>query len=209
VASAGIEAILAGPAAALAKKFDFSPHTRLLDIGGGTGSWSIAIAQRHQHLTGAVLELTTAVELARSRVAAAGLAQRIAVLTGDAMTGELPAGYDLFLLANLIHYWSAEQNQDLLQRVRRADQPGATLPWPTSGPTRPTPSHCRPRSWPASSPLTSAPGTSTALRRLVAGWTAPVGASPITACSPDRRASSSPRQPEQLLGHRPRSVRPG
>ena len=103
------------------------PHTRLLDIGGGTGSWLIAIAQRHQHLTGAVLELTTAVELARSRVAAAGLAQRIAVLTGDAMTGELPAGYDLFLLANLIHYWSAEQNQDLLQRVRRAAQPDATL----------------------------------------------------------------------------------
>jgi SAM-dependent methyltransferase len=127
VASAGIEAILAGPARALPEIVDFGPHQRLLDIGGGTGSWSIAIAQRHPHITGAVLELPTAVELARSRVAAAGLGQRIAVITGDAMAGELPAGYDVFLLANLIHYWSASQNQELLRRVRRAAQPGSAL----------------------------------------------------------------------------------
>jgi SAM-dependent methyltransferase len=127
VASAGIEAILAGPAAALPEVVDFGPHQRLLDIGGGTGSWSVAIAQRHRHITGAVLELPTAVELARSRVAAAGLGQRITVITGDAMAGELPTGYDVFLLANLIHYWSAEQNQELLQRVRSAAQPGSAL----------------------------------------------------------------------------------
>jgi SAM-dependent methyltransferase len=127
VASAGIEAILAGPAAALPQLFDFRPHQRLLDIGGGTGSWSIAIAQHHQHITGAVLELPTAVELARSRVAAAGLGQRITVITGDAMAGELPTGYDVFLLANLMHYWSADQNQELLQRVRGVAQPGSAL----------------------------------------------------------------------------------
>jgi SAM-dependent methyltransferase len=127
VASAGIEAILAGPASTLPGAFDFGSHKRLLDIGGGTGSWSIAIAQRHQNITAAILELPTAVELARSRVAAAELRHRITVITGDAMAGELPAGYDVFLLANLIHYWSAEQNQDLLQRVRRAAQPGSAL----------------------------------------------------------------------------------
>ncbi|MDP9145218.1 MAG: acetylserotonin O-methyltransferase [Actinomycetota bacterium] len=127
VASAGIEAILAGPATVLPQVFDFGSHERLLDIGGGTGSWSIAIAQRHQHVTGAVLELPTAFELARSRVAAAGLGHRITVVTGDAMADELPAGYDVFLLANLTHYWSAEQNQELLQRVRRAAQPGSAV----------------------------------------------------------------------------------
>jgi SAM-dependent methyltransferase len=127
VASAGIEAILAGPATALPEAFDFGPHKRLLDIGGGTGSWSIAIAQRHQNITAAILELPTVTELARSRVAAAGLQHRIDIITGDAMAGELPTGYDVFLLANLIHYWSAEQNQDLLQRVRRAAQPGSAL----------------------------------------------------------------------------------
>jgi cyclopropane fatty-acyl-phospholipid synthase-like methyltransferase len=141
VASAGIEAILAGPASALPEVFDFGPHQRLLDIGGGTGSWSIAIARRHRHLRGAVLELPAAVELARGRVAAAGLGQRITVITGDAMAGELPAGYDVFLLANLIHYWSAEQNQELLRRVRRVARPGSALLladfWTNPGHTEP------------------------------------------------------------------------
>jgi SAM-dependent methyltransferase len=127
VASEGIEAILAGPAAALPEVFDFGPHKRLLDIGGGTGSWSIAIARRHEHIEAAVLDLPGTTELARGRAAAAGLGDRVTVITGDATTGDLPAGYDVFLLANLIHYFSAEQNQDLLRRVRQAAPPGAAL----------------------------------------------------------------------------------
>ena len=34
------------------------------------------------------------------------------------MTGVLPEGYDAFLLANIIHYYSPEENRSLLQRVR-------------------------------------------------------------------------------------------
>ena len=45
-----------------------------------------------------------------------------------------------FLLANLIHYWSPEQNRALLKSVRAARRRGAGCCSPTSGPTRPTPS---------------------------------------------------------------------
>lgn len=127
IASAGIEAILTGPANALAATVDFSAHRRLLDVGGGTGSWSIAAARQHPHLQATVLELPVVTEVARKSVADAGMAARIDVVNGDAMTGELPAGYDAFLLANLIHYWSPEENRELLQRVRRAAAPGARL----------------------------------------------------------------------------------
>lgn len=127
VASAGIEAVLAGPARALPEAFDFSSHHRLLDVGGGTGSWSIAAAQRCQHLQAAVFELPTVAKVARQRVASAGLSSRIDVLTGDAMSGALPSGYDVFLLANLIHYWSPQDNRALLQRVRSAAEAGSHL----------------------------------------------------------------------------------
>ena len=127
VASEGIEAILTGPAAALPEVFDFGSRQRLLDVGGGTGSWSIAIARRHPHIEAAILDLPAVTGLARSRVAAAGLQDRIAVITGDAMASGLPAGYDVFLLANLIHYFSPEQNRDLLARLRRAAEPGSAL----------------------------------------------------------------------------------
>jgi SAM-dependent methyltransferase len=142
VASAGIEAILAGPAAALPKAFDFSGHRRLLDVGGGTGSWSIAAAQAHPHLEATVFELPTVADVARKRIAAAGLASRIGVVVGDAMTGALPSGYDLFLLANLMHYWSPDENRALLRRVRSAAETGSSLLladfWTDPTHTRPT-----------------------------------------------------------------------
>jgi hypothetical protein len=127
VASAGIEAILAGPAAALPKTFDFSRHRRLLDVGGGTGSWSIAVAQAYPHLEATVFELSTTADIARNRIATAGLTPRISAVVGDAMAGALPPGYDVFLLANLIHYYSPDENRALLRRVRSAAEPGSSL----------------------------------------------------------------------------------
>lgn len=120
IVSAGIEAILAGPAHALAEKVDFSRHQRLLDIGGGTGSWSIPAARRHPHLKATVLELPVVAEMARRRLAAAGLTDRITAVAGDAMAGDLPEGHDIFLVANLVHYWSPADNVALLRRIRQA-----------------------------------------------------------------------------------------
>jgi len=127
ILSAGIEAVQAGTAAALPQVFDFSPHRRLLDIGGGTGSWSIAVARAYPHLRGAVFELPAVVDIARRRVADAGLSGRIDVIAGDAMAETLPSGYDVFLVANLVHYWSPAQNRSFLRRVRDAAEGGSTL----------------------------------------------------------------------------------
>ena len=43
------------------------------------------------------------------------------------MAGRLPDGYDVFLIANLIHYWSPEENHALLRRVRAAAGNGGRL----------------------------------------------------------------------------------
>jgi ubiquinone/menaquinone biosynthesis C-methylase UbiE len=127
IMSAGIEAHNFGPATALASMFDFSKHRRLLDVGGGTGSWSIAIAEEHPQLEAAVLDLPAVAEVASTRIAKAGLESRISVVSGDAMAERLPSGYDVFLLANLIHYWSPEQNRELLRRVREVAGAGSRL----------------------------------------------------------------------------------
>ena len=127
IVSAGIEAILAGPARALVEKVDFSVHRRLLDVGGGTGSWSIAAAERHPGLHATVLDLPVTADIARRRVQAAGLADRIDVVAADAMTSELPGGHDVFLVANVAHYWSPDRNVALLERIRKAAPPGGRL----------------------------------------------------------------------------------
>ena len=127
VISAGIEAVQAGTAAALPQIFDFSDHRRLLDIGGGTGSWSIAIVEKNPQLQATVFELPVTAEIAHKRVTAAGLASSIDVVAGDAMSDALPLGFDVFLVANLVHYWSPEENRGLLERVRSAADAGTHL----------------------------------------------------------------------------------
>jgi len=42
--------VTAGTAQALAMVYDFSPHRRLLDLGGGTGSFLLPILSRYQNL---------------------------------------------------------------------------------------------------------------------------------------------------------------
>jgi ubiquinone/menaquinone biosynthesis C-methylase UbiE len=127
VASAGIEAITAGPAAALAHTVDFSAHTRLLDVGGGTGSWSVAVVEAHPHMQATVFELPAVAEVARRRIASAGLSPRVAVVAGDATAAPLPAGHDVCLVANLFHYFSPDENKHLLASVRGAVDAGARL----------------------------------------------------------------------------------
>ncbi|MDI9975247.1 methyltransferase [Rhodococcus sp. IEGM 1307] len=127
IASIGIEAFSAGPSLALPDTVDLFGSHQLLDIGGGTGSWSIAVARHCPQLSATVFELPAVAQTAQDRITSVGLAGRIDVCAGDAMADPLPAGYDAFLVANLVHYWSPEQNYALLQRIRDVAAPGATL----------------------------------------------------------------------------------
>jgi SAM-dependent methyltransferase len=127
IASAGIEAILTGPSRALPEAVDLAGHQRLLDIGGGTGSWTIAIAQRYPHVRATVVDLPVVARLAEQRIADAGLDDRVVAVAADVLTDALPAGHDLFLVANLVHYWSPEMNLEVLGRIRRIAPEGARL----------------------------------------------------------------------------------
>ena len=64
--SAGVEAFSGGAAAALAAKYDFSPHRRVLDVGGGTGSFLIPILRRYAELYATLFELPGACSVARA-----------------------------------------------------------------------------------------------------------------------------------------------
>jgi SAM-dependent methyltransferase len=127
IASAGIEAFQSGPSATLPEVIDLPDRCRLLDIGGGTGSWSLALADRHPGLRATVFELPVVAGVARKRITDAGLAGRVDVLSGDATVDAFPFGFDTFLLANVVHYWSPDQNREVLRRIRDAAEPGGRV----------------------------------------------------------------------------------
>jgi SAM-dependent methyltransferase len=127
IASAGIEAFQAGPSATLPDVVDLPDDCRLLDVGGGTGSWSLALAQRHSSLRATVFELPVVADVARARIAETGLGDRVDIVAGDATTDVLPPGFDTFLLANVVHYWSPDQNREVLRRIRDTAEIGARV----------------------------------------------------------------------------------
>lgn len=125
--SEGVEAIQAAPAQALPAGYDFGRHQRLLDLGGGTGSWLRAVVQRYRHLRGTLFELPGAAALARRRLADDQLLTRVDVVDGDFFRDPVPGGHDVVLVANVLHMFSADRNRDLLHRVRSDVTDGTRL----------------------------------------------------------------------------------
>lgn len=100
---------------------------RLLDLGGGSGAYSIAFAQANPKLQAEVLDLASVVPIAQKHIEEAGLAARVTTRVGDLLTDEFGAGYDLVLLSAICHMFGPEENQDLLRRSYRALAPGGRI----------------------------------------------------------------------------------
>jgi SAM-dependent methyltransferase len=125
--SAGVEAITAGMAASLAKSYDFGRHRRVLDVGGGTGSFLIPALRRYPTLQATLFELPGACAVARRRLATERAGPRVAVVEGDFFKDPLPDGHDLMIVANTLHVLSAANNVKLLRGMREHATAGARL----------------------------------------------------------------------------------
>lgn len=120
--SKGVEGFTRGAANALADGYDLARHRKVLDVGGGTGSFLRYILAKHPRLQATLFELPKTAAVARKALAAAGGAS-IEVVEGDALASPLPEGHDLVIMANLVHYFGPENNKTLLRNVRRAIAP--------------------------------------------------------------------------------------
>jgi 2-polyprenyl-3-methyl-5-hydroxy-6-metoxy-1,4-benzoquinol methylase len=96
---------------------------RLLDVGGGSGAYSIAFAKASEKIYAEVLDLETVIPIAQSHIEKAGLANRIQTRAGDLRAGKLGEGFDLVFVSAICHMLSPEENRDLLQRCHAALAP--------------------------------------------------------------------------------------
>ena len=114
-------------APALAKRVDLSEHTALLDVAGGSGIYACALAARHTHLKAAVFERPPGDRIARNAIAKRGLSDRVDVLAGDMFADELPSGFDVLLLSNVLHDWDDPVAEALVAKAARALPSGGLL----------------------------------------------------------------------------------
>jgi len=100
---------------------------RMLDIGGASGTWTIAFLRAVPDSTGVLFDLPEVVPLARERLTRAGLADRVSLVAGDFDTDELPGGADFAWLSAIAHQNSREQNRVLYRKVHAALVAGGSL----------------------------------------------------------------------------------
>jgi len=96
---------------------------RMLDVGGGSGAYSIAFAKANETLRSVILDLRPVLSIAQRHIQEAGLADRIATREGDLRQGEFGTGYDLVFVSAICHMLSPEENRGLLKRCCRALAP--------------------------------------------------------------------------------------
>ena len=99
----------------------------LLDVGGGSGTYTMAFLRAVPELKATIFDMPAVIEMARTRLERAGLLERAKLVGGNFHRDELPGGHDLVLLSAIIHSNSPEQNLDLYQKIFRALNPGGRL----------------------------------------------------------------------------------
>ena len=114
-------------AAEVLDAYPLGGHRRLLDLGGGDGSFVRAVADRHPSLALELFDLPSVAAQARSALAAAGLAERVAVHGGDLWRSPLPEGADLVTLVRVVHDHDDDRVRALLARVHAILPPGGSL----------------------------------------------------------------------------------
>ena len=100
-------------AVALGAMSAFGSVRRLLDVGGGSGVFSIALAQQHPKMRCTVMELAAVCEVAQGYILDGGVSDRVDTKPVDMFRDPWPEGYDAVLFSNVFHDWNAETNAHL------------------------------------------------------------------------------------------------
>ena len=117
-----------GVARGVLRYLDFEGTTRLLDVGGGPGTYAMLLAQKYPGLQATALDLPGVVAIAEELIAEAGLADRVQTLAGSAVDTEWgTAEYNGILFSGVLHQMRGETIQNLFAKARRALKPGGKL----------------------------------------------------------------------------------
>ncbi|RKZ61818.1 MAG: hypothetical protein DRR08_07715 [Candidatus Parabeggiatoa sp. nov. 2] len=116
-----------GQGAKLVENVDLNGKQKLLDLGGGTGSYSIALCAANPQLKSVVVDQKEPLDIARKIVDEHDLANRITLVEGDFNTIKLDSDYDAVLISGVIVLLSEEENRHVFLRAYNALLPGGLI----------------------------------------------------------------------------------
>lgn len=99
----------------------------LLDVGGASGTWTLALLRAVPRATATIFDLPDAIQQARERIGRTDFASRVRYVAGDFYADELPGGADFAWVSAIAHQHGREQNRNLYGKVFRALTPGGQI----------------------------------------------------------------------------------
>jgi len=116
-----------GVGSALVSLVDLAGRRRLLDVGGGPGTYAALFARACPELRATVLDLPEVVRVAGEILATMGVGERVQTLAGDYRETPFPDENDVVLISGVFHRESEETCRDLARRAHEALVPGGLL----------------------------------------------------------------------------------
>jgi len=101
--------------------------SHLLDLGGGSGTWTIPFLRRYPKARATIFDLPEVIPMATALMQRAGLADRVRLVPGSFYTDALPAGADLAWVSAIVHQNSREQNRAMFEKLFAALAPGGRI----------------------------------------------------------------------------------
>ncbi|MFA5111062.1 MAG: methyltransferase [Desulfobaccales bacterium] len=123
----GMHAIARDLAPSVAAKLDLGGVRRLLDLGGGPATYAITFAQANPELQATVFDLPMPIEIAKEKIAASGLTDRVNTLPGNFLKDDIGSGYDFVWISQILHSHNEAQCKFLIGKAAAALNTGGTL----------------------------------------------------------------------------------
>jgi predicted O-methyltransferase YrrM len=117
-----------GIAPQLCAQVDLGGRRRLLDLGGGPGTYAIHFCLANPGLSAVIFDLPTTEPFARQTIDRFGLAERIAFAGGDFNEDPISGGpYDAAWLSHILHSHGPEECRRIIARAVAALAPGGLI----------------------------------------------------------------------------------
>jgi len=106
---------------------DLKEVRRVLDVGGGSGAYTLAFVRAKKDIRAVIFDLPTVTPLTRQYVGSSALSEQIQTVDGDYTVDSLGHGFDLVFLSAIIHSNSVEVNRMLFKKSYEALNPNGQL----------------------------------------------------------------------------------